>query len=273
MPPARGALWVATAAGLALVARSLLIGPVPLWLSVSALVAYVTLVVVGVTFPRLEVFADVTSHGVAGQHRIALTFDDGPNPRTTRRVLAALGRAGHKATFFVVAAKAERHPDVMTEIRAEGHEIALHGYQHARFYSLWSPRRIESDLARARSVLERTCGVRPSLFRPPVGHVSHLTAAGARRAGVQMVAWSVRALDGLRSADPERVLRRVERGLRDGAIVLLHDAAERDDYEPVTLGVLPRILELVKERGLRGVTVSEILGEGVDDRSVAAAAP
>jgi len=265
MPPARGALWVATAAGLALVARSLLIGPVPLWLSVSALVAYLTLVVVGVVFPRLEVFADVISRGFVGQHRVALTFDDGPNPKTTRRVLAALARAGHKATFFVVAAKAERHPDVIAEIHEQGHEIALHGYQHARFYSLWSPRRIERDLARARSVLERTCGVRPSLFRPPVGHVSYLTAAGARRAGVQMIAWSVRALDGVRSADPQRVLRRVERGLRDGAIVLLHDAAERDDYEPVAIELLPRILELIKEKGLRGVTVSGILREGVDE--------
>jgi peptidoglycan/xylan/chitin deacetylase (PgdA/CDA1 family) len=241
---------------------------VPLWLSVSTLVAYVTLVVVGVVFPRLEVFADVISRGITGHNRIALTFDDGPNPKTTRRVLAALACAGHKATFFVVAEKAERHPGVMAEIHEQGHEIALHGYQHARFYSLWSPRRIERDLGRARTVLESICGVRPSLFRPPVGHVSTLTAAGARRAGVQMIAWSVRALDGVRSANPGRVLRRVERGLRDGAIVLLHDAAERDDYEPVGLGLLPRILELMGERGLRGVTVSEIL-EGGDSAGLA----
>ena len=77
-----------------------------------------------------------------------------------------------------------------------------------------------------------------------------------------MVAWSVRALDGVPSADPERVLARVERGLRDGAIVLLHDAAERDDYEPVAVGLLPRILERMGQRGLRGVTVSEILRDG-----------
>jgi peptidoglycan-N-acetylglucosamine deacetylase len=243
-------------------ARSLLIGPVPLWLSAGALVAYLTLVVVGVVFPRLEVFADVTSRGIPGQQRIALTFDDGPHPETTRRVLAALARSGHKATFFVVAEKAERHPEVMVEIHEQGHEIALHGFEHARLYSLWSPRRIARDLARAQRVLESTCGVRPTLFRPPVGHVSHLTAAGARRAGVRMIAWSVRALDGVRSADPERVLARVRRGLVDGAIVLLHDAAERDDHEPVAIGVLPRIFELMKERGLRGVTVSEILGEG-----------
>jgi peptidoglycan/xylan/chitin deacetylase (PgdA/CDA1 family) len=264
MPPARGALWIATAAVLALVARSLFIGPVPLWLSVGALVAYVTLATVGVIFPRLQVYADVISHGVPGQHRIALTFDDGPHPETTRRVLTELARGGHKATFFVVAAKAERHPDVIAEIHEQGHEIALHGYQHARFYSFWSPRRIERDLERARSVLESICGVRPVLFRPPVGHVSHLTAAGARRARVTMVAWSVRALDGVRSANPDRVLGRVERGLRDGAIVLLHDAAERDDYEPVAVRLLARILELVRERELQGVTVSEILGEGAE---------
>lgn len=266
MPPARGALWIATAAGLALVARSLVVGPVPLWLSVGALIGYVTLATVGVIFPRLQMYAEVVSRGAAGQNRIALTFDDGPHPETTRHVLAELARAGHKATFFVVAGKAERHPDVVTEIREQGHEIALHGYEHARFYSFWAPRRIERDLERAQDVLESICGVRPVLFRPPVGHVSHLTAAGARRAGVTIVAWSVRALDGVRSAKPERVLGRVERGLRDGAIVLLHDAAERDDFEPVAVRLLPRILELVKDRALRGVTVSEILAEGGEGR-------
>jgi peptidoglycan/xylan/chitin deacetylase (PgdA/CDA1 family) len=75
------------------------------------------------------------------------------------------------------------------------------------------------------------------------------------------VAWSVRALDGIRSADPERVATRVARGLAPGAIVLLHDAAERDDFEPASLAALPRILELLSARGLTAVTLDELLRE------------
>ena len=85
-------------------------------------------------------------------------------------------------------------------------------------------------------------------------------STGAKKAGLPIVAWSVRALDGIRSADPERVAAHVERGLAPGAIVLLHDAAERDDFEPASLAALPRILELLSARGLTAVTLDELLG-------------
>ena len=76
-----------------------------------------------------------------------------------------------------------------------------------------------------------------------------------------MIGWSVRALDGLASAVPERAAERVVGGLEDGAIVLLHDAAERDDFEPASVKALPRILEAMRESGLAGVTVRELANQ------------
>jgi peptidoglycan/xylan/chitin deacetylase (PgdA/CDA1 family) len=106
--------------------------------------------------------------------------------------------------------------------------------------------------------VEDACGVRPTLLRPPVGHVSSRTAAAARRLGLRLIAWSVRARDGLGERDADRVARRIERGLRDGAIVALHDASEKGDFEPASVAALPRILDALERRGLRSVTIDEI---------------
>jgi peptidoglycan-N-acetylglucosamine deacetylase len=259
MPPGRIALWVASVGGLALLLRTLLIDPLPMWVAVSAFVAYAVLCTVGVLWPQLEMYGDVEWRGEPGAKAVALTFDDGPNPKTTRKVLQILARGGHKATFFVVGKKALEHADVLREIHAAGHEIGLHGHRHDRLYSLKTPKYVVADIARAQSAVEQSTGLRPTLFRPPVGYVSSRTAAGAKRAGVRTVAWSARGVDGLGFADPDRVYQRIERKLVDGAIVLLHDSAERDDFEPASVEILPRLLEEIEERGLRTVTVSELL--------------
>lgn len=261
MPPARIALWVASIGGLAIAVRSLLGSPIPMWLAVVLLLSYAVFCTLGVLIPQLEMYGDVEWRGEPGKQRVALTFDDGPNEKTTRKVLAVLARRGHKATFFVVGRKARLHPDVVKEIHDGGHGIGLHGYQHDRLYSLKPPRYVTDDIERTKKAIEEACGVRPSWFRPPVGYVSSRTALGAKKAGVRTVAWSVRSLDGLGGSDPERVAERVERRLSDGAIVLLHDAAERDDFEPASVAALPAILDSIEERGLRTVSLEELLDE------------
>ena len=259
MPAARIALWVSSIGGLALLARTLFLGPVPTWIAAVAFIGYATLCTLGVLVPQLEMYGDVAWRGEPGLSAVALTFDDGPNPKTTRKVLQILARGGHKATFFVVGRKAKQHPEVIREIHAAGHSLGLHGHQHDRTYSLKPPRYVAEDIAKTQQAVEDACGVRPTLFRPPVGYVSSRTAAGAKRANVRTVAWSARGVDGMGPADPDRVLDRIEKRLADGAIVLLHDAAERDDFVPATLEILPRLLEIIEEKGLRAVTVEELL--------------
>jgi peptidoglycan-N-acetylglucosamine deacetylase len=258
VPPARIVLWVASLAGLALLARTLLFDPPPLWLALSAMIGYVALATAGVLVPQLEMYGDVFWRAERGANAVALTFDDGPHPKTTRKVLEILARGGHRATFFVVGRKARQYPDVVREIHAAGHAIGLHGYVHDRLYSLKPPSYVVSDIERTQQAIEEACGVRPTLFRPPVGYVSSRTAVGARNAGVTLVAWSARGIDGFAGTSPERVVQRIEPRLKDGAIVLLHDAAEREDFVPATLEALPAILNTISERGLKAVTVDEL---------------
>ena len=251
MPIARVILWVASIGGLALLARSLIIGPVPLWLAATAMTAYATYATLGVLFPHLEMYGDVVWKLEPGQKVVALTFDDGPHPVTTRAILETLARGSHKATFFVVGHKVDRHPEVVREIVEAGHGVAIHGYEHERLYAFKPPTRVLADIRRCQEALERACGKRPVLFRPPIGHVSSRTAVGARRAGVSIVGWTVRGYDGSSQASAERVRARVLAGLADGAIILLHDTAERDEFEPASLAALPGIIEALDARGLR----------------------
>lgn len=257
MPVARLALFGSSALGFAL----LCFGPRGVfgaWLAAAGLLLHGALATLGVLLPGVRVFSEPFSRGRAGCGLVALTFDDGPDPRTTPMVLAMLKQRGARATFFVLGEKAERAPGVIGEIVAGGHELGLHGYAHDRLYSLRGRARVAADVRRVRDVVERMVGRASVWFRAPVGFVSPATAAAARSEGVLLAGWTLRALDGRASATAERVLERVLARLEDGVVVLLHDASERGDRTPVSLALLPELLDAIERRDLRAVTLSEL---------------
>lgn len=255
MPIGRVLLYTASIGALALVARSIAVGPVSLPVAGVAITAYVAIILCGVFFLRLGMFVDVLARGPAGARGVALTFDDGPSPASTPKILDLLDAAKVKATFFVIGQKAERHPELVREILDRGHAVAMHSYAHHRLFSLKSGRYVRDDLKKALAVLEEITGEAPVLFRPPIGHTNPTIARVVRELGLEVVGWSVRALDGVAAADARKVAARVKRGLRDGAIVLMHDAAEREDREPASVAALPAILDAMAARNLPGVRV------------------
>src|SRR5436309_611809 len=175
--------------------------------------AWYAVATIGVFFPRLEMYGPIVSRGPAGRRSVALTFDDGPHPVTTRRILALLAATRHRATFFVLGAKARRYPEVVREIHAAGHTLAVHGDRHDRLHAFRMPWRVRDELLRAVRAVEDVTGVRPRYFRPPLGHTSVTTTRGARRAAMTLVSWSTRGLDGVRGTTPETVVARVARGV------------------------------------------------------------
>lgn len=259
MPVARILFYLATVGALALVARSLFIGPVPTWITLVVLQGYVALLLVGVFFLRLQMFVDAVCHGPNDARGVALTFDDGPCPIHTPKILDMLDEAGVKATFFVIGYKAEAHPDIVRDIVERGHVLGSHSYTHNRAFALLPKRAVQQDIERAIVCLEKITGSRPALFRPPIGHTNPRIAKVIDDLDLTVVGWSVRALDGVASADPERVAQRVIPKLEDGAIVLLHDASERDEHTPASIEALPKILEAMDRKNLVGVTVTSLL--------------
>jgi peptidoglycan-N-acetylglucosamine deacetylase len=249
MPPARVVLYFATAGVLLMVCRALLVGPPPFAWSALATVGYGALVLGGVFILRWRIFVDATVRGPRGAQGVALTFDDGPHPRWTPRVLATLADHHARATFFLVAKKAEEYPEVVRAIVDAGHSVGLHSYAHDRLFALRRAGRVRADLERGMQVLAKLTGRRPTLFRPPIGHTNPVIASVVEELDLTVVGWSAAGRDGVASARVDDVIARVCRDLRDGAIVLLHDAPERGNREPAAVRALPIILDtLAAER-------------------------
>jgi peptidoglycan/xylan/chitin deacetylase (PgdA/CDA1 family) len=214
-------------------------------------------------------FADVIDEALPGRNLVALTFDDGPDPSSTPFVLETLARYDAKATFFVIAKKAEVYPQLMTAIVQAGHEVGLHGYCHSRLTAFRSAEWMTQDFKRACHVLSPWVNAAERYwFRPPIGHVTPRLAAVAKRQNLEILCWTIRGIDGLPGVSTEKVVRRVIPKLRDGAIVALHDAFEKQPGLPAGARALPSILEALRQQGLKSVTVTELLGGKNPERPI-----
>ena len=194
----------------------------------------------------------------AARGEVALTFDDGPDPAVTPRVLDLLDRAGARASFFCVGRRAARHPELVAEIAGRGHGVENHSHSHAAGFALRGPWAIRRDLLEAQAVLTAAAGRAPRFVRAPFGIRGPMLDPALAGTGLQHVAWTRRGRDTVRG-DPALVLGRLTRGLAGGDILLLHDAgaAPGPDGAPVVLAVLPALLARLADAGLRAVSLSE----------------
>ena len=194
----------------------------------------------------------------AARGEIALTIDDGPDPVVTPQVLALLDRHGVRATFFCIGEQAERYPELCREIVRRGHAVENHSQRHRHHFSLLGPAGYLREIAAAQQTLSRITGVTPLFFRAPAGLRNPFLAPVLARLGLQLASWSARGFD-TRSGNTKRVLQRLLRRLRPGAILLLHDgnAAQTPDNIPVIVAVLPALLEHAAACKLRFVTLRQ----------------
>jgi peptidoglycan/xylan/chitin deacetylase (PgdA/CDA1 family) len=259
VPLARIVLYAASLGLLVMTGRALVIGPPGVTVAALALGGYLLLILLGVLRLGLRMFVDAIVAGPRDARGVALTFDDGPDPKTTVTVLDALDDAKAKATFFVIGKKAEEHPEIVREILRRGHEIGLHSYAHDRLFSLRSEKEVRRDLEKGVAVLTELTGEKPLFFRPPIGHTNPILARVVDDLDLVTVGWSVSARDGVKSAIPRAVVNRVRRGLEDGAIVLMHDASEKGTHVPAGVIALPEVLKAAYRQQLPLVTVGSWL--------------
>jgi peptidoglycan/xylan/chitin deacetylase (PgdA/CDA1 family) len=193
-----------------------------------------------------------------GRSEVALTFDDGPDAEGSLEVAELLEEAGMRGTFFTLGERVEASPDVVLDLARRGHEVATHGYTHARHLFERAGDTV-SDLGRAVKALEDR-GLRPRFFRPPYGQASAGSLAAARKAGLKTVLWSTWGREWAEQS-PERVAERVGRRLFPGAIVLLHDsdAASPAGTAARARAALPAILAELDRKGLKSVTLSDLV--------------
>ena len=196
----------------------------------------------------------------ATRREIALTIDDGPDPAITPAVLDLLDAHGARATFFCIARHAETHPALCREIVRRGHSVQNHSFAHSHRFSLLGPGAIRREVARAQDALAQVTGQRPRFFRAPAGLRNVFLAPVLHGLDLQLVAWTRRGFDTVRR-EPADVLARLTRALGPGDILLVHDhhTATAASGRPVTLDVLPALLQRFKRDSLRAVTLPEAL--------------
>ena len=187
---------------------------------------------------------------------LALTFDDGPDPEVTPRVLDMLEAHGARATFFCIAKEALRHPELVREIVRRGHAVENHSSEHQHTFAMLGVGGIRKEIVAAQSALAEITGRQPRFFRPPAGMRNPMLDPVLHGLGVRLVTWTRRGFD-TRVGDPEEVASKLGADLAAGDILLLHDghAARTPSGMPVVLDVLPRILESAHSLCLKPVTL------------------
>jgi peptidoglycan-N-acetylglucosamine deacetylase len=181
---------------------------------------------------------------------VALTFDDGPDPVSTPRFLDLLDELEVRATFFVLGSRVARHPGVVAETAARGHEVAVHGWTHKPQW-LPHPQRDVTELRLACDVVEQACGTRPEWFRPPFGVLTAGLWRAARLAELRPVLWGAWGKDWEEQRTAREVERTVLGSLRGGTTVLLHDTSPdgRSEAWRTTLEAVPGIVESCRRAG------------------------
>ena len=191
-------------------------------LCIAAVIALLVVIGWGSAIPQMRFFGPFVCRGASARRCVALTFDDGPDARSTPALLDLLREEGVSAAFFCVGKRVAENPELAARIAREGHLVENHSHAHSYAINFFSVARLRADLEQAQTAIEQATGIAPRCYRPPVGLSNRRTFSVARMLGLTVVGWSAGGLDTVH-AEPAKIVARIERRLRPGAIILLHD--------------------------------------------------
>lgn len=210
--------------------------------------AYALGVMIGGGMQKLEA---VSHHAkVVEKNKIAITFDDGPNPEYTMKLLDGLQKRGVKATFFVLGSEVEKYPDIVKAIDAQGHLIGVHSYEHVNFSQIGDEAALE-QIEKTQDAIHDVTGNYAGYIRPPYG-------CWKKSLDVEVplieVLWDIDPLDWA-TKDADTVVQRILKGVPDGSIILLHDASASSVQAAFTT------IDILQKENYEFVTVEELLLE------------
>jgi peptidoglycan-N-acetylglucosamine deacetylase len=215
-----------------------------------AVLTATTLLIVFLLFHPRNQWLVANRSRVEGTKCVALTFDDGPDPVDTPKLLDLLREKDVKATFFVVGKRAEQYPEIVRRTWAEGHLIANHTWSHYPLFCFLMPGLLRSEIERCTESIRRSCGSSPRFFRSPVGLRHPLLAPYLENAGLEYVSWSIRTLDTF-TANSHVLAARILNKVANGDVILLHDHLSRGT--DAMLQALPQVIYELRQRGFEFV--------------------
>ncbi len=209
----------------------------------------------GVTLPQMNFFGKFICRGKSSRRCVALTFDDGPDARSTPMLLDLLQAEKIEAAFFGIGKKVAANPELSARIVREGHLLQNHSQVHSPFTNFFPVARLRTELSQTQTAIQNATGMVPQFFRPPMGLSNPRIFRAAREFNLKVVGWSVRSLDTI-FTNPEKIVARITRRLEPGAIILLHDGNIPAARLVPTVKLL---LATLRERGYDVVRLDKIL--------------
>lgn len=174
---------------------------------------------------------------------LLLTFDDGPNDQTTPQILDVLKENNIAAVFFVIGEKAKAHPELIQRMVNEGHVIGNHTISHPPLFAMLSQRKVTEEITQCTETVAAITQRKPVLFRPPIGYTNPNIARAVKELNLRPIGWSLRSFDTV-IKNPAALRRRLEKSIRPGMIVLLHDSL------PQTADMLPELISSLQQKGI-----------------------
>lgn len=210
--------------------------------------AYALGVMVSIGMQKLDVMS--YSAKTADKNKVAITFDDGPNPEYTVELLEGLQKRGVKATFFVLGAEVEKYPDIVKKIDDGGHLIGVHSYEHVNFGQIGDEAAIE-QIEKTQEAIHNVTGKYAGYIRPPYG-------CWKKSLDVEVplieVLWDIDPLDWA-TKDADTVVQRILKGVPEGSIILLHDASQSSVQAAFS------VIDILQQENYEFVTVEDLLLE------------
>lgn len=181
---------------------------------------------------------------------ISFTFDDGPHPEITQQVLQVLKKENVKATFFCIGKNAEKYPEIVKQIVAEGHVVGNHTYDHAYVFSKSAA---EKQIVDGAQIIQKIIGKKPVYFRPPFGVMIPEIAKAVKKTNCAVIGWDLRSQDGnIRTV--KTTVNRVKAHLKKSTLLLFHDT------NPTTPEALREVIHLCHENGMDMVSLPDLIG-------------
>jgi len=225
------------------------------WLLGGVLLASLIIIILGVSLPQVSLFGNFICRGEKSRRWVALTFDDGPDARSTPVLLDLLRESRLQAAFFCVGKRVVAEPELTARIFREGHLLANHSFNHSYATNFFTVSQLETELTQTQEAIQRATGTVPTMFRPPMGLSNPNVFHATRALGLKVIGWTARGFD-TQVHDPERVVKRIVRQLKPGAIILLHDGNIPPERLVVTM---KRLLAKLQERGYEVVRLDRML--------------
>lgn len=211
---------------------------------------YISALAIGSIKIGLNFYFRSANNAKTSEKIIAITFDDGPHPEVTPKLLDLLKEENVNATFFCIGQKIEALPEIIQDIHKDGHIVGNHSYTHHRWFDLFSTKKMTLEIEKTNIATTNAIGRNPILFRPPYGVTNPTLKKALQKTDMISVGWSLRSFDTVN--DKEKVIEKLIAKTRPGDVVLFHDTDEK------ILAIIKAYLNWLNENGFKIVSLEQL---------------